>query len=286
MPKHAFAEHQAERHLIYQGFQGAGSRTGMGKVGVRPLPEIAMAVAAVVSLDAEADGLAFEFAPIEDDLAGEDRIRMRRAGKTDPAFAAQGGAKAGTIAQLPGDFVSAHVQAAAAGVLRDGVLRNRKIEWAAAAGAELQSRQRETLDETLRLTCSRKPSGPYLDRQAGRIARAAAPPGIHQQIAKPPGAAAIGQAEAHEPHLVAAAHGQRGVNPVQCGHEEKNKLQEKKAPQGPSSCAPSQARSRSLGMTVAVVASAHCRLSGAIVILKSHGTSTICAFPHRLPARR
>ena len=77
VPKHSFAKDQSERHLVDQRFQ---SRCGVAvarKVDVRPRPEVAMPVAAVVSLQSKSQRLAVKDLAIECDLPGENRIGVR-----------------------------------------------------------------------------------------------------------------------------------------------------------------------------------------------------------------
>src|SRR5437588_1112252 len=85
VPEHALTEDEAERHLVNQRFEGCRLRAVASKKGMRPFPEIAMAIAAVVSLNAVAQRLAVEFPSIEDDAAGENRVRMRSTGEANPA---------------------------------------------------------------------------------------------------------------------------------------------------------------------------------------------------------
>ena len=93
VPEHSLAKDQSERHLVDQRLQCARRSPGPGKICVRPPPEAAMPVSTVVPLHAEAQRISGKLPAIERDLSGEERIRMRRSGKPDPALVAQGDSK-------------------------------------------------------------------------------------------------------------------------------------------------------------------------------------------------
>jgi len=77
VPEHGFAKEQSERHLVDQRFQSCCRAAVAGKVRVSPRPEVAMPVAAIVSLQAKSEGLALKDLAIESDLPGENRIGVR-----------------------------------------------------------------------------------------------------------------------------------------------------------------------------------------------------------------
>src|SRR5438552_18694575 len=53
MPQYGFAKHKSERHLVDQGLQRACRAFTLRKIDVRPSPEVAMTVPAIMALDAE-----------------------------------------------------------------------------------------------------------------------------------------------------------------------------------------------------------------------------------------
>src|SRR5579859_1617443 len=112
---------------------------------------------------------------------------------------------------MPGD-----VQCSAAVILVDSVVADVKAKRSLPFGAQVQPLQRKSLNEALRLAIRRKPCCPNLNRQPDRISLAPVSPRIHQQITKPPRAAAIRQAHAKKPYFVAAAQRQRGEDFIQC----------------------------------------------------------------------
>lgn len=205
MPENRFAEDEAEGHVIGQDFERAGGPPGPQKINMRPSPETAVPIAAIVALHAKAQGFARELAVIERDLTGNDSIRMRSARKSDPSFVTQGYREAGRIAQIPCNLMLIHMQAPSAAVFVDGVIPNLEMKWTAVSCAELEGIQGESLNEGAGLFVRWEPGGPHLDRRSQRIPNATISPRIQQQIAEPPGAAAIGETEADEPGFIAPA---------------------------------------------------------------------------------
>lgn len=65
------------------------------------------------------------------------------------------------------------IQFAPAKILSNFVLSDLELERSLTSRTNAESRQRESLDETLRRVIRRKPSGPYLKRHTLRISRAA-----------------------------------------------------------------------------------------------------------------
>ncbi len=217
MPEDRFAKHQSERHFINQRFEGAETAIGLRKAGVRPRPEMPMAEAAVVALHAEAEGIAAENLVVEANLSGENSVGMRRAGKADPTFVAQGDGEIGAITQVPGEAVSAKFEGAAAGGVFDAVGAGCHKERATPV-AEMQGFERELLDESLRLAATRRPRCPDLHRGCSREAGTAFASWIRQEIAQPPCARVVGQAEAQEPRFVAAARAEPRERQIQRSH--------------------------------------------------------------------
>src|SRR5579859_3982165 len=87
VPQDGISKDQAEREVVHQRFQCAAA-IGLRKIRVHPAPVASVAVAAVVALHAKSQRLAAEFLAVENNFAGEDGIRMRRAREADPAFIA------------------------------------------------------------------------------------------------------------------------------------------------------------------------------------------------------
>ena len=121
MPQDGRPKHQSERHFINQSFEGAETAIGLRKAGVRPSPEMPMAEAAVVALDAEAERIAPENSTVEADFSGENGVGMRRARKADPAFVAQRNPEIGAVTQIPRQPVAADFQDSAAAGIFDAV---------------------------------------------------------------------------------------------------------------------------------------------------------------------
>src|SRR5260370_30351213 len=91
---------------------------------VRPGPEVAVPVSAVVPLHPVPQRLPAKGTIIQYDLAREHRIGMRRARKTDPTLAAEFRAKGRSVSQIPADSLPANLDAPAAFVLTNPVLAN------------------------------------------------------------------------------------------------------------------------------------------------------------------
>jgi hypothetical protein len=98
------------------------------------------------------------------------------------------------------------------------IVANLEMEWISPSGAQFQTGQRKSLDETLGLSILRKPRGPKLERHSPRVSRTTPSPRIHQQISEPPGTATIGQTQANEPDFITAASRERGEYFVQRRH--------------------------------------------------------------------
>ena len=89
VPQHCFAKDESERHLVNQRFQRARRSAGPQKIRMRPCPEIAMPVSAVMSLHAERQWISRKASTIERDFSGKNRVRVRRAREANPALVAQ-----------------------------------------------------------------------------------------------------------------------------------------------------------------------------------------------------
>src|SRR5260370_29495537 len=141
---------------------------------------------------------------------------MGRARKTDPALAAELRAKRRSVSQIPRDSLPGCIDAPVAFVLTNTVVAKREEEGTRAALAQTRIAQSrvvrtravrthvartravqilalrtkslkwESLNPRLRLSLTRKPRRPHLRRLPLWIARAPAPPPIHQQIPEPP----------------------------------------------------------------------------------------------------
>ena len=218
MPEHRLAKHQPKGHVVNQSLERARRCAGPEKIRVRPPPEAAMPISAIVPLYSEPQRLALKTPAVEGYAAGKRCIGMRRARKPNPAFIAQGDAKGGVILQVPGNLAAVNFQRSPAGVFLDSTAVHPKIKWTLLSGADMQVVQRKPSNEALRLALKRKIRSPHLYRHALRISRATEPPWIHQQIAKPPGAAAVHQPDTNKPHFVATAGGERGIDFVQSPH--------------------------------------------------------------------
>ena len=83
--------------------------------------------------------------------------------------------------------MSVNRQVSAAGIFADLIICDAKMERTLPPCAEFDAFQPISLNEALRLSCGRKPRSPNLHRHSPWIARTPGAPGIHQQIAKPPG---------------------------------------------------------------------------------------------------
>jgi len=216
VPEYGPAKDKAQRQVVHQGFERAWGCRGAVEVRMRPGPEAAMPVAAIVALQAKSQWLPFEPRAVESDVSGKRCVGMGRARKPNPALAAQRDPKRGGVAEVPFDLVSIDPQPTTAGILIDGVVRDGKLKGRSTLGTELKSAERETLDEAFRFCVSRKPCCPDLDRHTQGVASATVSARIQQQIAEPPGAAAVGKAKAEEPNLVSAPNRERRVGMVEC----------------------------------------------------------------------
>src|SRR5271165_907245 len=101
MPQHRFSKDQSKWHLIDQRFERARRRIAPRKIRVRPSPEVAMPIPAIVSLHSEAQRIARDPLTIESDLSRKHRVGVRCPREADPTLAAQGHAKCRTITQVP-----------------------------------------------------------------------------------------------------------------------------------------------------------------------------------------
>src|SRR6266849_8444328 len=165
---------------------------------------------------------------------------MRRARKTDPALAAKFRAKRRSVSQVPRNSPAANLHAPTAFVLTNPVLANLQEERNCPTVAQsravrirvprtrvakthvlrtvmIQNRavrskafDWKSLNPSLRLPFPRKPRRPNLHRLPLRIARAPAPPRIHQQIPEPPRSAPIPQPHPQKPNLIPSPHRQAG----------------------------------------------------------------------------
>ena len=217
VPENGFAEEKAEGHVVDEGFESAGGAVRLRKIGVHPAPEGAMAVAAVVTLDAEAEGIAGESVAVENDLARKNGVGMGRLRETDPPLVAEGGAEVGAVTKIPGEGMTIDEEVAPAGVFVDAVFGDATMKRKLKTSCEIELLERETLNESARRIVAREPGGPDLDRQSGVFRGAAVATEIGEQVAKPPGAGAVGEAAAQEPNLVAAFHGTGRVDGVELG---------------------------------------------------------------------
>lgn len=144
---------------------------------------------------------------------------MGCAGKADPSHAAELDLKFGRKSQIPRNVMTVHIQLSAAGILIDCVVCNLKVEWALTLRTQAKLRYRKSLNETPRFSCSWKPSCPDLNRMSYRMPGTTTQTGIQQQVAKPPGAAAVSEAQAQKPDFIAASRRQGGENFVEGIHE-------------------------------------------------------------------
>ena len=216
VPEHGAAKDKTQRQVVAQRFERAWRCGRPVKIRMRPSPEATMPVAAIVALQAKSQWLPFEPRAVESDVSGKRCVGMGRARKPNPALAAQRDPKRGGVAEVPFDLVSIDPQPTTAGILIDGVVRDGKLKGRSTLGTELKSAERETLDEAFRFCVSRKPCCPDLDRHTQGVASATVSARIQQQIAEPPGAAAVGKAKAEEPNLVSAPNRERRVGMVEC----------------------------------------------------------------------
>jgi hypothetical protein len=90
----------------------------------------------------------------------------------------------------------------------DFVVADSEVEWILHSGAEIQTFQRQPLNEALRFSIPRKPGRPSLHRHSTGVACATVPPRIHQQISKPPRPATVRKSETKKPDFVTAPGGE------------------------------------------------------------------------------
>jgi len=183
-----------------------------------PSPEVTMPVSAVVSLYSESQRISLKLALVQRDLSGKRCVGMRRSRESNPALAAQCDAKRRMILQLPGEFMSLNFQASTAECLANFVSGDSEVEWVLSSIAQIEIRQRKSLNETLRFILPRKPHGPHLNRHPARIVRAAAAPRIHQQISEPPRSAAVRQSHTNKPDFVTSLARETRISLIESVH--------------------------------------------------------------------
>ena len=171
---------------------------------MRPRPEVAMPVSAVVSLHSKPQRLSFETPAIQPDHAGKNRVGMRRSRESNPALVAQRDPKFGMILQIPRDRMPSNFQFSAAGALADFILAHSEMKWILSSGAEIQPLQPKPLNKAFRFSIPGEPRSPHLHGHPVLVSRATAPSRIHQQISEPPCPAAIGQSQTKKPYFVTA----------------------------------------------------------------------------------
>jgi len=132
-----------------------------------------------MSLYSESQGIAFEPAAIQRDLARKNRIRMWCARESYPPFAAQYHLKIGLVLQVPFEMMTVNIQRTATVVLSDFVFARLEMKRNLRPTAEIQLRDRKSLNKTARSRPSRKPGSPDLNWLALRRVRTPRPPGIH-----------------------------------------------------------------------------------------------------------
>src|ERR1035438_4364301 len=128
MPQHRFAKDKAEGHFVYQSFQCACPSIGAGKIGMRPGPEVAMAVAAVVALHAGSQWVALEGPAVEGDSPGKDRIGVGGSRKANPTLVTQGHTEGGAPAQIPRDRMTINLQLASTRAFTDFIFSASEAE--------------------------------------------------------------------------------------------------------------------------------------------------------------
>ena len=119
--------------------------------------------------------------------------------------------------QIPRQPLSADIEGAAASGLFDAVGTGFEKKGGS-PGANTQSFERKLLDERLRRAASREPGRPDLHGGCAWEAGTAVASWIRQEVAQPPGARIVGQTEAQEPRLIAAAHAEPGERQIQRSH--------------------------------------------------------------------
>ena len=179
MPEHGLAKNESERHFVDERFQSARRFAFPSEIGVRPPPEVPMPVSAVMSLYSESQGIACEPAAIQRDLARKYRIRMWCARESYPPFAAQYHLKIGLVLQVPFEMMTVNIQRTATVVLSDFVFARLEMKRNLRLAAEIQLRDRKSLNETSRHSPNWKPGSPDLNWSDLRRVRTPRPPGIH-----------------------------------------------------------------------------------------------------------
>src|SRR5579864_9458134 len=108
-----------------------------------------------------------------------------------------------------------HGHCAAAGILLNFIDTHSKMKWALASLTDFQTLNRKALNKSLRLAVSREPCRPDLHGHTSQIFVTAAAARIGQQVAKPPGAASVGQSHSKKTNFIAAARCQRREDFIQ-----------------------------------------------------------------------
>lgn len=103
--------------------------------------------------------------------------------------------------------MSVHFQRSHAGIFVDAIVSNSKVKRTLPSAADVQSLQRKSPDEALRLPACWKPRGPHLHGHPLGVSGTAASSGIHQQIPEPPCSAAVRQSHTEKPDLITALDG-------------------------------------------------------------------------------
>ena len=205
VPENGFAKNEAEWHFVSQSFQCSGLFAGAREIRVSPSPEVAMSISAVVTLHSESEWITREASSVERDSSGEDSVRVRRAGETNPTLAAECEIERGAIAKVPGDLVPADIQSAPARIFFNRVITNSEVKWSLASAAQVELIQRKSLYKALRRSACREPRCPHLNRLSLWVRLTASSSRIHQQITKPPRATTIRQSQAQKPDFITAA---------------------------------------------------------------------------------
>src|SRR5436853_2802817 len=127
------------------------------EVSVRPGPEVAVTIAAVVAMQAVAEHIAPDDPVIQRYFTGKHGIGMRRAREANPAFAAQSHLEVRMILEVPGDLMATNAQAAATGTLSDPVFADFAMTGVSTAHAQSESGKRKALGKTLWTTRAGRP---------------------------------------------------------------------------------------------------------------------------------
>jgi hypothetical protein len=91
-------------------------------MNVRPSPKMPVPVTAVMTLHPVTERLITECSAIQSNLTGENRIRMRRPRKPNPALAAQLRSKNRPVSQIPGNSLPANFHTPPTFVLANPIL--------------------------------------------------------------------------------------------------------------------------------------------------------------------